>query len=254
MSFARFRLRPLLWLPLFAAAGAGACWFGPRALGHLSYFRVSRVEVSGARLLAPHEVLASSHIASTESVWDDPAGWRAALLANPAIADAEVERRLPSTLRLRIREKEPAGLVQAPVLRPVTREGEILPIDPARSAVDLPLVRLTHPPRDREHVADPADRALLAEADRLLHAAPGLMARVSEIRSGRAGELVLLFSRPGVEAILPAGADADRLAQLGSALLEIERRFPRAGEVAARPLRLDLRWADQVVVRAPSRV
>lgn len=222
----------------------------PHLLRRVPWFAVSRVEVSGARLLAPHEVLAASGAAPSQNVWDDPAGWERALREHPVIAAATVSRRFPATLRIRIREREPAALVQAGTLRPVTPDGALLPLDPARAPVDLPLARLQTPLDSARRVADPRDRALLAEVGRLMRLDAPLMARVSEVRSVGQGQLLLSMSEPAAEVRLPAGAGGARLAQLRAALLEIGRRH-RDVPAGAPPVHLDLRFRDQIVVYPP---
>jgi cell division protein FtsQ len=240
------RIRLLAAAVLLPAALSAPLW-GPRVLARTPWFRVQRVEVAGVHLLAPHEALAASGIRVGESVWSDPAGWEARLARHPVVAEARVTRRLPGTLRIGVREKEPVGLVEAGALRPVTARGELLPADPARVAVDLPLIRI---PLSRGGVA-PRDRALLAEVERLGQLDAGLLARVSEVRwSGR--DLLLTLSAPDARVLVPAGAGTDRLRRLRAALAEVEGRLAARADGAG-PVRIDLRFQDQVVVRFPSR-
>jgi hypothetical protein len=134
------------------------------------------------------------------------------------------------------------------VLRPATADGEILPVDPARVPVDLPILRA--PVRERGgRVADSATLALLAETARLSSLDPALVARVSEVAAGRGGTTTLLLSSPAAEVVLPAGAGGDRLRLLRAALADVARRAP--ADSARGLARLDLRFADQVVVRLP---
>ncbi len=230
-----------------AAAAAGAAAFplwGPRVLREVPLFDADRVEVAGTRLLAPHEVVAASGIRIGQSVWTDPAAWEAALRRHPVIARAEVERRLPATLRIRIAEKRPAAFVAAGTLRPATAGGEILPVDPARVTVDLPIAGSA--PDTATRVRDRATLRLLAEASRLAEADPVLMARVSELRAGKDGTVRLVLAHPRAEVLLPAGAAEPRLTQLRTALADVARRAPRDGRT-----QVDARFADQVVVRLP---
>lgn len=230
------------------AAGGSSPWWGPPLLRELPGFGAERVEVSGTRLLAPHEVLAASGIRLGQSVWTDPAAWEAALRSHPVVAGAEVTRRLPSTLHVRVTEKRPAALLSGGVLRPATAAGEILPVDPARVPVDLPILR--SPARERAgRVADSATLALLAETARIASLDPALAARVSEVAAGRNGTTTLLLSSPAAEVVLPAGAGGDRLRLLRAALADVARRAP--ADSARGLARLDLRFADQVVVRLP---
>lgn len=231
-------------LGLAAAAAASSPLWAPPVLRQVPLFDADRVEVAGTRLLAPHEVVAASGIRIGQSVWTDPAAWEAALRRHPVIARAEVERRLPGTLRIRIAEKRPAAFVAAGTLRAATAGGEILPVDPARVAVDLPIAGSA--PDTATRVRDRATLRLLAEAGRLAETDPVLMARVSELRAEKDGATRLVLAHPRAEVLLPSGAGEPRLTQLRAALADVARRMPREGRA-----QVDARFADQVVVRLP---
>lgn len=228
---------------LVAAAASAPLW-GPPALRRVPLFDADRVEVAGTRMLAPHEVVAASGIQIGASVWTDPAAWEAALRRHPVIASARVERRLPATLRIRVTEKRPAAFVQAGTLRPATAEGELLPVDPARVPVDLPIAGSA--PDTAHRVRDRAALRLLAEAGRLADADPMLMARASEVRAGPDGALRVVLAHPPADVLLPAGAQEPRLTQLRATLDDVARRIPAGGRAT-----VDARFADQVVVRLP---
>ncbi|HEX5727477.1 MAG TPA: FtsQ-type POTRA domain-containing protein, partial [Longimicrobiaceae bacterium] len=198
------RTRRLLLLAALAGAGAAPLW-APPLLRRVEWFAARRVEVSGTHLLAPHEALAASGVRIGMNVWTDPEAWEAALRRHPAVADAEVTRRLPATLRIRVEEKRPAALVEAGTLRPATAAGEVLPVDPARVRVDLPLLRAP---------AGPGRTRALAETGRLAELDPALLARVSEVRPAAGGALRLTLSAPAAEVLVPAGADGASLARL----------------------------------------
>lgn len=240
----RRRALRLAAVGLVAAGTASSPLWGPPLLRRASFFGADRIEVAGTRLLAPHEVVAASGIRIGASVWTDPAAWEASLRKHPVIASAEVERRLPATLRIRIVEKRPAAFVAAGTLRPATAAGEILPVDPARVPVDLPIAGTA--PDTATRVRDGATLRLLAEAGRLADADPMLMARVSELRPGADGATRLVLAHPRVEVLLPAGAAEPRLTQLRAVLADVARRAPEGGRA-----QVDARFADQVVVRLP---
>lgn len=231
-----------------AVLAVSAPFWGPPLLRRAPGFDAKRVEVSGTRLLAPHEVLAASGVEIGDNVWTDPAAWESALRRHAVVADAEVTRRLPGTLRIRVTEKRPAALVQAGTLRPVTAAGELLPVDPSRVPLDLPLLRSPAKPDARGRLPAAA-RALAAEAGRLGDLDPALMARVSEVRPEAGGALKLVLSTPAADVVLPHGAGEQRLVHLRAALADIERRAPP--DSARARVRLDARWEDQVVVRLP---
>jgi len=242
----RRRTRRAAAAAVLAVACAAPLW-GPPLLRHAPGFAARRVEVTGTRLLAPHEVLAASGVRMGDNVWTDPGAWEAALLRHPVLAEAEVTRHLPGTLRIRVAEKRPAALVQAGTLRPVTAGGELLPVHPSRVPMDLPLLRAEV--RAGALPAGPA-RAALAETGRLGELDPALMARVSEVRPGAGGTLRLVLSAPAADVVLAPGADEARLVRLRAALADLERRLPADSTRRARA-RVDARWEDQIVVTLP---
>jgi cell division septal protein FtsQ len=242
---AKFRLA--LLVALGAAALASPLW-GPPVLRRVSWFQVQRVEISGTRLLAPHQVLAASGIRRGQNVWDDASVWERALRANPAIADARVSRRLPATLRIRVEEKRAVAYVEETTLQPVTATGERLPLDPTRAPVDLPILR---GPWDRLPAALRAE--LLGETARLSHLDPALLADVSEISAADSSAHALLLTHRLADIVLPVGAGSERLAELNAVLTDLEGRLPDS-DSGAEPARVDLRYGEQVVVRIPSSV
>lgn len=230
-----------------AVALASPLW-GPQVLREVPWFAVRRVEISGTRLLAPHQVLATAGVGEGRNLWAELGPVESALRAHPAVAGATVSRRPPHTLRIRIEEKRPIAYVEAGALSPITARGEILPVDPAR--LDLPVIR------GAWAETTPALRgALLAETDRLARTDPALLARVSEIRgaSGRADVLVLTHAL--AEITLPVGVSSARLAQLRAVLADLERRLPLPVDGAPAPVAsVDLRYEEQIVVRLPPSV
>lgn len=240
---------------LAAVVLLGAPLWGPPLLRRLEVFRVTRVDVQGTRLLAPHEVLAASGIRAEDSVWDDPSGWEARLREHPGIAVASVGRSLPGTLHLRIGEKRPVGMVEAGTLRPATRVGEVFPLDPARAPLDLPLVRGSTAIGPEGRVRDPEVRSVLTELARIEETEAGVLARVSEARRTRSGDLLLVLSSPRAEVLLPYGAGVPRLRHLRATVEDLERRAPDidSDREDMGPIHIDLRFVDLVVVRHPSR-
>jgi len=231
---------------------AGLGYFAMRApdlLRELEFFRIERVEVSGVRLLAPHEVLAASGVRRGQSVWDDPEPWLAALRAHPGVRDVIVERSLPGTLRIRIDERRPVALVESDALRLATADGLLLPVDPAVAEVDLPLVR--GEVGEGERVGDETTLRLLAEAEHVARLDPGLASRVSEIRAEGSTGVLLVLGDLGVEVAIPSGITSEQLRRLDAVLADLARRV-EPDQTNARGLRVDARFRDQIVVRFTS--
>lgn len=211
----------------------------------ISWFEVRRVEVSGTRLLAPHEVIAASGVTLGQPIFDENAAWKDDLLAHPVIADARVKRRLPHTLRISIEEKSPVALVVDGTLRFATASGEVLPIDPFAAPLDLPIVRGSL----SDSAAAVTTRRILGEVARLATLDPAFLGDVSEIRPASNDSTSLVLHHRRADVIVPFGATADRIGQLRRVIADVERRFPAPANPDGPRHRIDLRFGDQVVVR-----
>jgi cell division protein FtsQ len=214
------------------ALAASSPWWGPRTLSAMPYFRLRRVELEGARYLSPSDVLARLHVDTSRSVWDDPSDLERRIARHPQVASVEVRRKLPGTLVVHVTENAPVALVPtARGLVPVDHAARVLPIEPSRVDMDLPIV--AH--------RDTAAMRFLAE---LRERAPALYDRVSEVRRPAApmvpGELEIVV--PPLLVRVGAGMTADRFADILPVEQDLARRRLRAAE-------LDLRFRDQVVAR-----
>jgi len=143
-------------------------------------------------------------------------------------AQVVVGRSLPGTLVVRVTEAVPVALAPMPGgLQAVDTSGHVLPLDPARADVDLPVVARP----------DPQVLRLLAGVRAV---APALFARISAVRRDGAEDLIVTFPDGVVRA--RANATPERLADAGPVRADLARR----GLVYAE---LDLRYRDQVVAR-----
>lgn len=224
------RWRIALAVALLLALLASPVW-APRVLAKLAFFRVRKVEILGLRYTPAGEVLARLQVDTTRSVWDPLEPLAARVSAHPQIASAVVSRKLPGTLVVDVTERRPVALVQiGPELRAVDERGVRLPLDPARTPVDAPVVLSA--PRDTVY-------HLLATMQRDV---PLLYARVSSVRSSGPGELVLQLAELPVRAMTTV--TLARLSDIEPVERDLARRRLRAAE-------LDLRFRDQVIARLP---
>jgi cell division protein FtsQ len=227
-SPARWRL---LLGALVVVALAASPWWAPRSLAHLAFFRVRTVEVVGARYTPVSDVLDRLALDTSRSVWD-PLGPLAARVRNhPQVADAMVARRLPGTLVVTLTERRPVALLPTrDGLRAIDERGVVLPLDPSRTPVDLPIV--TAAPRA------PGVYHLLGAMQR---DDPRLFARLGAVRATD-GELVLDVAGTPVRALTTVSLA--RLSDIEPVERDLARRQLRAVE-------LDLRYRDQVIARVP---
>ncbi len=232
------------WLAAVAGVAAltAAAALAPRWLRRAEAFRVRRVDVVGTRYTEPHEVLAASGIGRTASIFDDPAPWRARVLRLPLVTGVEIERRLPSSIVIRVTEAEPVALARTPDLVPVDARGAVLAV-PQGTDLDLPVLAVAARVGANGHLVDPEAVSIAGTLDRIRALEPALAAQVSEARPAPGGGVLLLLRQAAFVARVAVEPTAASLAHLRAALADVAGR----GELP-RLAAIDARFADQIVV------
>ena len=231
-------LRAGLLLPIGGCVVAATTWL-PAGLADLEYFRATDFRVVGTVLLGEEEVLAAAAIPPHASVLDAVDAWELRLLRHPLIRRARISRDFPETLVITVEERAPVALTANEILEPVDRDGLVLPLDPGRRRMDLPLLR----PSDAAPRLSTAQlRVLALEIERLTAEDPSFMAGVSEIAMDPRGDLTAVVDDDVRIRFRPPLA-RQRLRE-GLAVLEDAERRRTDRRAAA----IDLRYADQVVV------
>lgn len=246
MRPARRRVR---WLGRFAFAllVSSALWLlarqTPRLLGHLALFELESFEVTGTRYLTGVQVAEAAGVTKGASLWDDTGEWEERLRAHPLVEAVRIHRRPPGTLLFEIDENTPVAFVASPTLEPIARDGRLLPIDPAVHRLDLPVLRASLDPADERFASSGSLRILLEELQRLESVDAEFRERISEAWLTERGDVGIRLVAPAVTFYWRAPLGMRRLAEGMSALthaFEAER---------GTPTEVDLRYADQVVVR-----
>ena len=215
------------------------------AVSAMHTFRVTNVEISGLESVERGEVLALMGLTAETSVWGDLGAWEDRLAGHPLLEKARVRRRIPGTLVVDVVERRPVALAPTPTLEPVDREGVLLPLDPAQRRMDLPVLDVRELPAPGARLLPTRARVLAGEVARLLEADTSFQQMVSEVAWGDDNNtLVATWSEPLVEFLLSPGTPGSRLRQ---GLAVLADALARESEVP--PAVIDLRYADQVVVR-----
>ncbi len=249
------RLRKPGWKLLGALFLVGvimaAAWGTRAAARQMAFFRVRSVEIRGTHYLQPSEIVGRLKIDTLASLWDDLEPYRERVRDHPQVSDVRISRRMPGTLVVTIEENMPVALVQTPAgLLPYDSLGKQLPIDPARTNLDLPIVATPDP-------------VLLKLVGAIRATEPRLFVRIEDVRRNGRDEILITLSRgsgaTGVGAgaaspdnrspedrtlrvRVPVGLSVDRLADIFPVETDLARRQLHVGE-------LDLRYRDQVIAR-----
>ena len=211
------------------AAVSAAAWFGaPKVLNRMEFFRIRRIEVSGAVHHTPRGIVDALLLGRRSSVFDDLDAMERRIARLPAIETAEVGRRLPGTLVVSVVETEPIALApqRNGTLVPIGLSGRVLPYDPAAAAPDLP-------------IASSADSLLARVLGVVRDADPALFARLA---AGARVQNDVVLELDGRRLWFTAGATVDDVRAVAAVADDLARRGRTWRE-------LDGRFAGQVVVR-----
>ena len=224
------RLKPG-WMLLGGAAVVAALWSGvPAVLRQVEFFRVRRVELQGLQYLDASKVIAAAQLSRSASVFDDPDAIARRVRGIPGVQDAQVGRRLPGTLRIRLKEAEPVALTpKGDRLAMVDARGVVLPFDPLASAPNLPVLigggALVAGALARARDYDPG---LFARIDAAWRVGPDVVFEV-------AGRWLWFDPQLTAEDIRAVTAVEQTLARQGRQFAELDGRF--AGQVVVRRVR-----------------
>jgi cell division protein FtsQ len=228
-GWSRLRVR-LAIVAAILVLTAGAPFWGPLLLRQLSFFRVRRVEIIGARYVPAADILQRLRVDTTASVWDPTKPLEARLASHPQLRHVRVRRKLPGTLVVEVEENPPVALVAGnDGFRAYDASGAALPVDLARTPIDAPVLARR-------------DLGVLHLLGALRNEAPAIYDRVSEVRVAGADELVLDVAGTPVRTM--RDVSATRLADVEPVEEDLARRGLRAAEI-------DLRYRDQVIARLP---
>ena len=237
-----WKILGLLFLVAVIMAGG---WGARAAAREMAFFRVRTVEVRGVRYLQPNDIISRLRIDTVASLWDDLEPYRQRIRQHPQVSDVHITRRMPGTLVVTIEENLPVALVQTRTgLLPYDSLGRQLPIDPARTNLDLPIVASTDP-------------VLLKLVGAIRSAEPRVFARIEEVRRVGREEILLTLSRAAnVTSVAADSASQNRTlrvrAPIGLSAERLADIFPVESDLARRQVHvseLDLRYRDQVIAR-----
>jgi cell division protein FtsQ len=214
---------------------APASWLARRAASRMEFFQLRSIAVEGTRFLSPESVIERLAVDTSRSVWDDTEPLAERLRSMPQVAEVTINRKLPGRLVVNIRENLPVALAPSPRgLEAVDSAGVVLPIDPARIDLDLP-------------VANQRDKSILSLLTDTRARNPMLYRRISEITKDGKDSFILTLApfvtnAATLKVRASVGVSVSRLADIFPVESDLMRRRANVAE-------LDLRYRDQVIAR-----
>ena len=218
--------------------------FAAGVVAGLPFFAVNEVQVEGAVYLNHDEVRAASGVTSATNLWESRAAWVDRIESHPLVEFAEVGRRPPSTLLVRVREVEPVALIASPVVEAVDARGNLVSVDPSNPVLDLPLIRV---PRGDSAASSQGVVVLAGEMRRMKEVAPEVLSVISEAH-WEDGLVTLLLGDAGPRIRYRPPVEGRRLREGIVAMNDALERFPDNA-----PREVDLRFEGQVVIRGEGR-
>lgn len=102
-------------------------WIGYQHVVTSPYFAVSDIEIRGADHAEVHRLAEKAHLEHGVNIFDvDPKATSEVFTASPWVRETTVDRQLPGTVVVTLREFQPAALLVEPTWTVVTREGTVI--------------------------------------------------------------------------------------------------------------------------------
>lgn len=219
------------------AVAAGAIAAGRLAERHVrssSAFAIREIEIVGLGRLDRETVIAASGLAIGQNVFETTIeDARSRLVAHPWIAEADVERRLPGSFSIRIREHQPVAQLALAHRYLVSEDGTVFKRSEASDPVDLPVVTGVDSARFTSDL--PYRAQTMLEVVALLHeyGGVGLLRRepLSEVHVEPDGALSLYVGDDPVYVRLGRGPFRTKLRKLRQVFDRLERGETRPAYV-----------------------
>ena len=213
-----------------------------------SGLKVKRVTIEGNRIVETAEITQLIKVPKNTQLQEvDLMAVRRDILSHHFIKDAVVERDLPATLRVTIKERVPLVIINSAEIYYLDEDGVVLPHSISKQLIDLPVLtgisdNIALTPGTKISHPDIKEALNILTSSRLV--SKDLYHVISEVRLRNGGDIVLYAAEWGVPIIFGRGEIASKLVRLESFWNTVVR------ERGAENLQyVDLRFDDQIVVR-----
>jgi cell division protein FtsQ len=213
-----------------------------------SNLKVKRVTIEGNRIVETAEITQLIKVPKNSQLQDvDLMAVRRDILSHHFIKDAVVERDLPATLKVTIKERVPLAIINSSEILYLDEDGVVLPHSISKQLFDLPVLTgmpegIALAPGSKINHPEIQEALKILASSRLV--SKDLYHLISEVRLRNGGDVILYAAEWGVPIIFGHGEIASKLVRLETFWNDVVR------ERGSDNLQyVDLRFDDQVVVR-----
>lgn len=213
-----------------------------------SNLKVKRVTIEGNRIVETAEITQLIKVPKHTQLQDiDLMAVRRDIMSHHFIKDAVVERDLPATLKVTVKERVPLAIINSLEILYLDEDGVVLPHSISKQLFDLPVLtgmpeNITATPGTMVTHPDIQEALKILAISKLV--SKEVYHLISEVRLRNGGDIVLYAAEWGVPIIFGRGDIASKLVRLETFWNDVVR------ERGSDNLQyVDLRFDDQVVVR-----
>ena len=208
-------------------------------------FELEAIEFGGACHLSDQKALELISVEKGVNIFAvDLKAIEYAMEQDPRIQEVTISRRLPSTITVAIKEREPVMLIGGECLLALDEEGMVMPVEGTDLPLDIPVLTGVHPPLEpgsgAHHLGVQKGLQIRRAVKRQ---APVLWDAISEINLSQPESPRLYLVSGGTEVRLGGGDLGTQIQRLWIVLRDLAAR----GAVVHT---LDLRFKDQLVCRS----
>ncbi len=225
-----------------------------------SVFDLDSVVVKGNRTVERDEIITVSGLERGKSIWSaDLTEIERRILLDRRFARVVLNRRLPNTVVLAVKERRPIAFVQLDRLYGVSMGGEITPLPQGKGLPDLPVItvgsdgmrQVLNAVKEKESAFESLRDAMLTNPKlgralyliRVLKAlSPGMYDEMSEVHVSRSNDPIVYMVDGGLAIRFGTGHYPRKIEML-------KRTVERLEADAIKTRLIDLRFKDQVIVR-----
>jgi cell division protein FtsQ len=213
-----------------------------------SSLRIKQIKIEGNRIVGTNEIVQLTQIPPAAYLYQaDLTAIQRNVMSHHYVKDAVVERNLPNTIYIQVRERIPIALLNGSETKYLDEDGVVLPRSVSHKLFDLPMISGL-PLSEKLALGSTITQIEIQEILQLLSALKTvnrpLYHNISEVQLRNGGDIILYAAEGGVPIIFGHGEVPSKLVRLETFWNDIVRT---RGSQSLQYV--DLRYQDQIIAR-----